>query len=178
MNYVSFDGNKSENSLNIIKSKFEIKNIIIKNTISDALDSDFSNGTIENSRFENIGSQGGGDGIDISGSQVMVSNIYFENISDKALSVGENSNLRANNVSFRNVAIGAASKDGSKLLISNAKFSRITEAGLMAYVKKTEYGPAEITAQTLEFDLTKQPAISQKGSKITIDGIETISKDL
>jgi hypothetical protein len=48
----------------------------------------------------------------------------------------------------------------------------------MAYVKKPEYGPAEITAQTLEFNLTGQPVLAQKGNKITIDGIETISKDL
>lgn len=58
------------------------------------------------------------------------------------------------------------------------KSATILGAGLMAYVKKSEYGPAEITAKILEFNLTKQLAIAQKGSKITIDGVETISKDL
>ena len=57
-----------------------MKNITIKNTTSDGFDSDFSSGTIENSRFENIGSQGGGDGVDVSGSKVTVINSYFENI--------------------------------------------------------------------------------------------------
>ena len=48
----------------------------------------------------------------------------------------------------------------------------------MAYIKKLEYGPAEITAETLAFHLTEKRAIAQKGNKIIIDGIEIPSEDL
>ena len=178
MDHVIFSGNRAEDALNIVRSKFELKNVTFKNTASDAFDSDFSSGTVENGVFENIGSLGGGDGIDVSGSEVVVTRTHFKNISDKALSVGENSQLKANNINIENVAIGAASKDGSRLFISDAKFTGIKKAGLMAYIKKPEYGPAEITAETLAFFSTEKWAIVQKGNKIIIDGIEVPSDDL
>jgi len=178
MDNVSFFGNQSEDALNIIRSKFDLKNITIKNTTSDGFDSDFSRGTIENSRFENIGSQGGGDGVDVSGSEVTVINSYFENISDKGISVGENSNLKATNIDIKNADIGVASKDGSLLSISDSKISKIRKAGLISYIKKTEYGPPEILAKNISIESTSDKFISQNGSKITIDGVETSSVDL
>jgi len=178
MDHVLFSGNRSEDALNIVRSKFKLKNVTIKNTTSDAFDSDFSNGAVVDGVFENIGSVGGGDGIDLSGSEVSVSRTVFKNISDKALSVGENSQLKASEVDINNVAIGAASKDGSELFISNSKMTGIKKAGLMAYIKKPEYGPAAITAEGLEYDSKEKKAISQKGSKIIIGGKEIQSSDL
>ena len=178
MENVSFIGSQSEDALNIVRSKFDLKNITIKNTTSDGFDSDFSSGTIENGRFENIGSQGGGDGVDVSGSKVTVINSYFENISDKAISVGENSNLKATNIDIKNADIGVASKDGSLLTISDSKFSEIRKAGLMSYIKKPEYESAEILAKNISIESTGDKFISQSGSKITIDGVETPSVDL
>jgi hypothetical protein len=178
MDHVIFSGNRAEDALNIVRSRFKLKNVTFKNTTSDAFDSDFSSGTVENGVFENIGSQGGGDGIDMSGSEVVVTRGHFKNVSDKALSVGENSHLRANDVIIENVAIGAASKDGSRLFISDSKFIGIKKAGLMAYIKKLEYGPAEIRAETIAFHSTEKRAITQRGNKIIIDGIEVSSVDL
>ena len=178
MDSVSFFGNQSEDALNIVRSKFDLKNIIIKNTKSDGFDSDFSSGTIENGRFENIGSKSGGDGIDVSGSIVKVINSYFENISDKGISVGENSNLKATNIDIINADIGVASKDGSLLSISDSKFSEIRKAGLMSYIKKSEYGSAEILAKNISIESIGDKFISQNGSKITIDGVETASVEL
>ncbi len=178
MDHVSFIGNRSEDALNIVRSKFDLKSVTIKNTTSDGFDSDFSSGTIENSRFENIGSQGGGDGIDVSGSEVTVTNSYFKNISDKGISVGENSNLKATNIDIRNADIGIASKDGSLLFISDSKFSEIRKAGLMSYIKKPEYGSSEIMAKNITIESIGDKFISQNGSKITIDGVETSSVDL
>ena len=170
MDHVLFSGNNAEDALNVVRSKFELKSVTIKNTTSDAFDSDFSSGTVQNSVFENIGSQGGGDGIDVSGSEVVVTASNFKNISDKALSVGEGSNLRASGINVEQADIGAASKDGSRLFLSDSRFSGIKKAGLMVYVKKPVYGPAEITAKALEFHSTKIQAMAQKGNKISIDG--------
>ena len=178
MDHVLFSGNRSEDALNIVRSKFKLKNVTIKNTTSDAFDSDFSSGEVVDGVFENIGSEGGGDGIDVSGSEVSVSRTFFKNISDKALSVGENSQLKASEVDINNVAIGVASKDGSQLFISDSKFTDIKKAGLMAYIKKPEYGPAKISANALEIHSTEKRAIAQKGNKITIDGIEIPSAEL
>jgi hypothetical protein len=178
MDHVLFNGNRSEDALNIVRSKFELNNITIKNTTSDAFDSDFSKGSVANSVFENIGSQGGGDGIDVSGSEVTVTQSIFDNISDKALSVGESSIMKASGLIIKNVNIGVASKDGSQLFITDSKITGTKKAGLMAYIKKSEYGPAKITADALEFSSIEKRAISQEGNKILIDGVDVSPENL
>jgi hypothetical protein len=178
MDHVLFNGNRSEDALNIVRSKFELNNITIKNTTSDAFDSDFSKGSITNSVFKNIGSLGGGDGIDVSGSEVTVIQSIFDNISDKALSVGESSTMKASGLTIKNISIGAASKDGSQLFITDSKIRGTKKAGLMAYIKKLEYGPAKITADELEFYSVEKQAISQEGNKILIDGVEVSPEKL
>jgi hypothetical protein len=178
MNHVTFLGNQTEDALNIVRSKFKLESVMIKNTTSDAFDSDFSQGTVENSMFENIGSKGGGDGIDVSGSEISVKETHFINISDKALSVGESSHMKASGINIEGVSIGAASKDGSQLFLSDSNMRGIKKAGLMAYIKKTEYGPAEITAEGLKYNSTVKKAIAQNGSRIILEGKETPPEDL
>jgi len=178
MNNIHFLGNHTEDALNIVRSNFKLRDVTIKNTLSDAFDSDFSKGKVETSFFQNIGSKSGGDGIDSSGSEIVVSKTQFLNISDKALSVGENSNMRANEINIEATAIGAASKDGSRLFLSDSILTGIKQAGLMAYIKKAEYGSAEIIAKNLEFNSTDQHAVVQKENKISIDGIEILPTDL
>jgi hypothetical protein len=178
MDHVVFSGNKSEDALNVVRSKFDLKNITIKNTTSDAFDSDFSTGLVKNGIFKNIGSLGGGDGIDASGSEIVVTKSNFNNIFDKALSVGEESQVKISDVNIENVSIGVASKDGSKVTLSGTTFSGIKKAGLMAYIKKTEYGPAEIVAESLVFNSTDKKFITQKGNRVVIDGVEAPTNDL
>ena len=46
-----FDNIYSEDALNIIRSEFQIKNTVFKNVSSDAFDSDFSIGSVSDSKF-------------------------------------------------------------------------------------------------------------------------------
>ena len=74
----------SEDALNVISSKFTIKDSFFQENSSDAIDIDFSDGQIENIKLKIIGN----DGIDISGSKVNLQKIDLSNIGDKSLSVG------------------------------------------------------------------------------------------
>ena len=114
----------------------------------------------------------------MSGSEIIVNETHFTNISDKALSVGERSHMRASGINIKDVSIGAASKDGSKLFLFDSKMRGVQKAGLMAYIKKTEYGPSEITVEELEFNSIGKKAIVQNGSKIIIGGKEIQTEDL
>ena len=176
MNHVLLTGNRSEDALNIVRSNFDLNFVTIKNTVSDAFDSDFSNGTVHGGFYENIGP--GGDGIDVSGSTITVTETTFKNISDKALSVGEKSTMTATNVTIEKVGAGAVSKDGSHLILNDAKIELAKIAGLMAYVKKSEYGPGTIEASDLQIESSPTKAIAQKGSRITIDGTSVEATDL
>ena len=64
------------------------------------------------------------------------------------------------------------------IFISDSKFSEIRKSGLMSYIKKPEYGSPEILAKNISIESTGDKFISQNGSKIIIDGVETSSVDL
>jgi hypothetical protein len=179
MKHVTIIGNQSEDALNIVRSKFELDSVNIKDAVSDAFDSDFSNGVVRGGVYENIGhAGGGGDGIDVSGSEISVTGTVFKNISDKALSVGEQSTMTAVDVSMERVGTAAVSKDNSHLTLTNAKIIQTKTAGLMAYTKKKEYGPGTIVASQLEMQSVASLAVSQKGSRIFIDGEDIEETDL
>jgi len=179
MKHVTIIGNQSEDALNIVRSKFELDSVNIKDAVSDAFDSDFSNGVVRGGVYENIGhTSGGGDGIDVSGSEITVTGTVFKNISDKALSVGEQSKMTAVDVSMEQVGTAVASKDGSHVILTNAKIYQVKTPALMAYTKKKEYGPGTIVASQLEMQSVPIAAVAQKGSRITIDGEEIQETDL
>ena len=178
MEHCVLEGNRGEDALNIIHSQFQLDDVRIENTVSDGFDSDYSEGVVNGGVFRNIGSAGGGDAIDVSGSEVSVNGTRFENVSDKALSVGEKSRMVAKDLDMKDVNVGAASKDGSHLQITASTIRNAGVAGLMAYVKKPEYGPGTIEADHLVFAETALQARSQKGSVIRLNGEEVEAQDI
>jgi hypothetical protein len=167
-----------EDALNIIQSHFEIRDTVFRGTASDAFDADFSVGSVTGCRFEGVGKAGGGDAVDISGSQINVTDSQFNDVSDKALSVGERSEMTASNVSIQDVGTGAASKDGSKLSLTDSTISGASFAGLTAYIKKPEYGPASIDAQNVVISDTENAVLAQTNSVISVDGQEIETRDV
>jgi hypothetical protein len=178
MNRCRFLGNRCEDALNVIHSKFELNGVEILETASDGLDADFSDGTIEDGIFQSIGNAGGGDAIDISGSDVRVTGSRLRNIRDKALSVGERSKMTAHKLFIEHVGTGAASKDGSYLEISDSSIKDASHAGLMAYIKKAEFGSARIEAYRINFTDTAYEVRAQRGSSINLDGKQMESEDI
>ena len=170
LDHCSFSGNLAEDALNIVHSRFEISGIEIDDTASDAFDADFSDGIVIDGSFSNIGTLGGGDAIDISGSTVTVSGTRFEKISDKALSVGERSRMTAARITVLDSGSGAVAKDGSALDISDSEIRNPANAGLMAYIKKPEYGAARIIAAGVRITGAPDDARAQTGSEIVVDG--------
>jgi len=162
-----FSGLQCEDALNIMNSKFSIDGLEIVNPSADAFDSDFSNGIITNSVFRTIEN----DGIDISGSRVEIHSSQFFDIGDKAVSVGEGSTLGASQLTIVSADAGVVSKDKSVVNIRNSDFENVGNA-LMAYVKKEEWGPAEIHCANCLFDNVESVAVEQLASRITIDGEE------
>ena len=132
---VEFINNYSEDALNIIDSEFKITNIKFINTLSDALDSDYSSGFIKNTILQDIG----GDGLDFSGSEVFINNVLGLNIKDKAISVGENSNIDIYDLKLEKVGVGVAVKDGSFSQVNNCQIKDVNLYPFMTYIKKKMY---------------------------------------
>ena len=72
-----FSNNRNgDDYLNIVRSEFDINNTLFINNLADAFDSDFSIGSISNTKFVNCGN----DAIDISGTKITIENIFIDNI--------------------------------------------------------------------------------------------------
>jgi hypothetical protein len=178
LNNCRFENSRGEDALNIIQSTFTIADTEIRGTASDAFDSDFSTGTIDGGAFIDIGRAGGGDAVDVSGSEVVVNGTRFENVSDKALSIGERSSMQAGLVIIKGAGTGAAAKDGSALSLKDSVIDTASFAGLTAYIKKPEYGPARIDAQGVRVIGAEKPVLAQTGSIVEIDGVAAPTEDI
>ena len=173
-----FEGNSAEDAINVFGSRFAFRRMVIVDTKSDALDSDFSEGTMDDVLFEKIGQAGGGDAVDLSGSTVTLRGGRFVDIQDKALSVGEKSTMTASAVRIDGAGTGAASKDGSRLELFDSTVSRVRFTGLAAYIKKPGYGSARIEARNITFSQVDSQALAQTGSEVTIDGVPVTPREV
>ncbi|MBD3866996.1 MAG: right-handed parallel beta-helix repeat-containing protein [Acidobacteria bacterium] len=174
LDHVSFLGTAAEDALNTIRSNFTLTGCDFSDTHSDAFDGDFSDGTISGGTLQRIG----GDAIDFSGSNIEVDGTIFREIRDKAISVGEASVLSADNTRIENAGTGVVSKDRSTTTIRNCTMTGIVHVGLMAYVKKPEYGPAELVADKVVISGAGEPALAQTGSRVVVDGQEITAEEL
>ena len=162
----SFLGTRAEDALNLIRSRFELNDIQISDATSDGFDADYSSGEIHGGRWMRIG----GDGVDVAGAEIGIDGTSFSKIADKALSVGEGSHLLLRNARIEGVGTAVASKDRSRVIVESTRISDVLHVALMAYVKKPEYGSAEIIAEGVEFDRVEREAVAQIGSAVRVNG--------
>jgi hypothetical protein len=167
LNNVKILNSLSEDGLNVVRSKLEIRNSIFENSFSDCLDVDFGEGIIESSLFVNCGN----DGLDFSGSMFNISSIELKKIGDKGISGGENSLLDVKNVEVDEGYIGIASKDKSKVFVENSEILNV-EYGFTVYQKKSEFGPALLRAKNVNFSEFENKYLLERNSELFID--ETI----
>ena len=134
---------KSEDGLNLVRSRYRLNNVIVENSFSDAVDIDFGSGVL--SELEIINS--GNDGLDVSGALVEIKDLRVFGSGDKGFSVGEKSSVNATGVEIDTALIGVASKDSSTatikgLVVTDSKFP------LASLNKKPEYQGGSIKIYT------------------------------
>ena len=130
---------QGDDYVNFFRSKnINLKNLVFKNVIADAIDSDFSDLKISNSKFINIGN----DAIDGSGSSIFIDSNFFTDVKDKAISAGEKSHFYIKNSKFINNEIALVSKDGSTLISEN-NLLQDNNVDFTSFVKKKYYGPSK-----------------------------------
>ncbi|MDD5005778.1 MAG: hypothetical protein PHS93_04665 [Candidatus Omnitrophica bacterium] len=172
-NNFTAQNNHCEDAVNLVRVGYAMYNSLFKNISSDALDNDFCQGIVKDTIFMDIKA----DALDVSGTNLKVENMKAYRLGDKGLSVGEKSDVYAQNIVVEYADFGAASKDLSKLEIDNMQITG-TKFGLAAYQKKPEYGPAEIRANNVSFNQVAEEVLCQTGSFITANGKECAAKDV
>ncbi len=137
-----FENNHCEDGLNLVRSDFQMDEVTVRHAPSDGFDADFCKGTIRSCYFENTGN----DGIDFSGSEIHIESCFMKSNGDKAISVGEDSDVTIELAKIDGAVIGAASKDLSYLKIKVIDLKNCNQ-GFAAYQKKPEYGPSIIQVE-------------------------------
>ena len=168
----------AEDSLNLVRTNFALTDVVVREAVSDGLDIDFGAGTVKRSTFSDIGWIGGGDGLDFSGCSARVKDVEFSRIADKAISVGERSQVRLESLTLSDVGFGVVGKDGSYLDVGGAVVEGVRHAVLMSYTKKPEFGGAALEAADLVTRRVDRMAVAQNGSLLRIDGVPVETTEL
>ncbi len=166
-----FINNQCEDDLNIVHSRFDVRNCSFENTYSDAFDSDFCTGTVSDCYFNRLGN----DAIDFSTSTIDIVRCDIKDASDKAVSGGEASHLTLDHCNIDGANIGIASKDKSVVKVSNTTINN-TSYVLTAFQKKPEYGAATIIAKHIKASAYGQMSLIEKRSLLILDGQKTEGK--
>jgi len=165
LRHVTFEGSQMEDALNVILAGIDFEDVIFSNAISDGFDGDAVTGRIERASFLDIG----GDGIDISASEIVGTQLVFVQIKDKAVSVGEASRAELVDVFVKGAGIGIASKDLSFVTVEGADFEQIANFALASYQKKPEYGPSTIKAYISESENDTERFVAEGDSVLWVN---------
>ena len=128
-----------EDAINIINSRGKIKYIDIKDSISDGLDIDFSQISIDKVFISNSKN----DCADFSMGKYNINEVITEYCGDKSISVGENSIFIAKKVYSKFSDIGLATKDSSYSAVDFIDIQK-TKYCIAAYNKKQEFTGGKI----------------------------------
>ena len=163
---LSSKNSKCEDSINLIRTKGNIAEIIIKDSKYDGIDADFSTLKIKDLKVENSGN----DCLDFSFGQYEIENIDLKKCADKGISVGEKSNAYFNIVNIQETNIGIASKDSSLIEANNVNIIN-TITCVSAYKKKQEFNFADIKIDKMNCYNFKKEFLKDKGSTINIKNL-------
>jgi len=138
--------NSADDGLNIKKSEVLLEGNVFTANLADQVDLDFCKGYILNNKFVakslinnhekiKIPYDENGDGLDFSGSSVIVKNNYYDGFLDKGISVGENTKALIADNEFKNNNSAITAKDQSNVYLSSNNYIN-NETNIEMYKKK------------------------------------------
>jgi len=164
------DSHDAEDSINVVNSKIDFNRLVVINSKSDAIDIDFGWGSIKYIKCINSGN----DCLDLSTSNMHVTNLFGEKVKDKVLSSGENSIINLSNIFVSDSAIGVVSKDGSNVHVDHLDFYN-TQLYLSAFTKKNMFPDSSyisINSSNLNFETLNKNTLVGTNSKVSFKSQE------
>lgn len=160
-----FEENRAgDDFLNVFRSELSIIGSRFENILADAFDGDFVKGIVRDTDFVNIGN----DGIDVSGSQLYIENVFLNHALDKAISAGEDSHLVMQNIRISNSEIGLTSKDSSTIRGDDIQMDNM-RLGLAVFQKKPEYDSASVVIDHVVREDVDTFYLLESGSELEIN---------
>jgi len=169
------EGALAEDGVNVFGTDLLFERVVFTGCASDSFDGDFVTGAIRDCVFRD----GRADGVDLSGSDVELSNCEFLDLDDKAISAGEDTRLSVLGGRAQGVSIGVASKDRSNVTIKGFELRDVRNFGLAAFIKKPEYGPSELTAAQVTIENAgRGNTLCQTGCTLSWNGTEVATEEI
>lgn len=165
LSHLKIQGNRCEDGLNIIRSRFTMNSCQVEDTKGDAFDADFCVGMVTNCSFKNTGN----DAVDFSDSKIQIQNCTMKSIGDKGISVGEGSRVFAKDIQIDKCLTGMASKDGS-FLFAEAITINNAEVGIAIFMKKPQYTGSKMKLIQVSGTKIEQNCLIEKGSSLVSNG--------
>jgi len=164
-----------EDVVNVFGAKVHFERCVLDGGPHDLFDGDFVTGDVVDCRFLRSGE----DAVDVSGSQLTVTRCHFDAIGDKALSIGEDSKVIANECHIVTAAIAAAAKDRSELTINGLVVDAVEHFIFAAYIKKPEFGASQLVATGLQWQgAGAAKHLAQTGCAVTVDKQKVATQDI
>jgi hypothetical protein len=130
-----FRNNVSEDALNLVDCRVDLDQIHILEASADGLDLDQCTGTVKRSKFIDTEN----DGLDCSGSQLRLSDLEFGQCRDKAISIGEASDIFLERIQIRHSNQALVVKDLSTGIADQLTIDHCQSA-FKVYQKKHTFG--------------------------------------
>jgi hypothetical protein len=142
-------GSFAEDAFNLKQGHATIRDCLFEDGFSDLVDLDFVQGEVTGCTFRNGRADSNGDGLDVSGAQVLVRDCRFTRLLDKGISVGEASQVLVLESRFEGNTLGMAVKDLSVAHVDACLFKENTTV-FGVYRKKPIHGGAHLFLYTNE----------------------------
>jgi hypothetical protein len=160
---ISAENFNCEDTVNFIRSSGSLNNIQIKNSISDAVDADFSTLKFNFISIENAKN----DCLDFSFGTYEVKNANLQNCEDKAISVGEKSKAILGKIEIQKSKTGIAAKDSSEVHVDNVNMKNV-KVCLYVGKKKQEFNSAFLKVNNLKCESYHNKFLKDKESVLVV----------
>ena len=92
----------------------------------------------------------------------------MNSVSDKGISAGEASIVNGSDIDVRNTELAVTSKDNSIINLNNVRVTKSSVA-LIAFQKKTEFGPGKININNFTSDGKGKTSLIEYGSVLSLN---------
>ena len=150
-----------EDGLNVKYGSTQLHDTEFENTWGDALDLDFSTAELSHNRVRHSG----GDGFDFSGSAVSIEACTFEDLADKGVSIGENSQVTAVGNTFRRSTTGIAVKDMSMAQLRDNTYENL-EIAIAVYQKKQVFASGMVSYHPAHMEQVASELLLDPGAHV------------
>ena len=174
------EGSSSDDGVNIRDSEVLIANSIFKNNSADQIDLDFCSGEVRKNIFlvskdNKTKIDFNGDGLDLSGSKINISENKFTGFLDKALSIGEESKALINKNLFDDNNSAITVKDGSQAYVLSNNFMN-NKQDFSLFIKKRFYDSPTLFIKKSDTNRSVQNNLKNKINSIRLSSEEEMRR--